>query len=232
MSSGIIDKNNLYFNRRSIRLKNYDYSRAGGYKRTSLSAPDTKASCLSGAYFITICTNERENMFGEIISDKMILNEYGKIANSCWIEIPEHFPDVELDEYVIMPNHIHGIILISNDNHVVGAGLAPALDNINNHASDNINDRATAVYTNRATARVAPTIGNVVGAFKSIVSNECLKLFKMNNKRMGKIWQRNYYEHIIRNDKELNTMRDYIMNNAAKWNEDENNPILFNKLNS
>jgi putative transposase len=179
-------------------------------------------------------------MFGEITNDKMILNEYGKTANSCWIEILKHFPDIELDEYVIMPNHIHGIILISNDNPVVGAGLAPALnkinkpalnninnfnlDNIQNHALNNINkstldtinNRTTVVHANRATARVAPTVGNIVGAFKSITANECLKLFKRIDKRMGKIWQRNYYEHIIRDKDELNRIREYIIQNPRE----------------
>jgi putative transposase len=185
-------------------------------------------------------------MFGEITSDKMILNEYGKIANSCWIEILKHFPNVELDEYVIMPNHVHGIIIITG-NKPVEAGLAPALnkinkpalnninnfnlDNIQNHALNNINkstldtinNRATAVYANRATARVAPTIGNVVGAFKSITTNECLKLFKRIDKRIGKILQHNYYEHIIRDKDELNRIREYIIQNPAKWKDDEYN---------
>jgi putative transposase len=194
MSSGIINKNNVYLNRRSIRLKGYDYSKAD-------------------AYFITICTNDRKNMFGEITGGKIMLNEYGKIINSCWIEIPEHFPNVELDEYIIMPNHVHGIVVITNDN-PVGAGLTPALKIINN----------------RATARVAPTIGDIIGAFKSIVANECLKLFKMDNRRMDKFWQRNYYEHIIRDNDELIRIREYIINNPAKWGEDKYNLCSRGKL--
>lgn len=82
-------------NRRSIRLKGYDYSQEGWY-------------------FLTICTHNKQHLFGEIENYKMILNDVGKIVNTCWLEIPEHFPNVTLHEFVIMPNHIHGIIEITN----------------------------------------------------------------------------------------------------------------------
>ena len=128
-----------------------------------------------------------------------------------------------------MPNHVHGIIVITHDNNNVGAGLAsalnkknnkataPAIDetnnqNIKNNLTDGTDNNASIKNNNRATARVAPTIGDIVGAFKSIAANECLKLFKMNNRRMGKLWQRNYYEHIIRDNDELNRIRKYIIN--------------------
>lgn len=169
--------------RRSIQLKIYDYSQPG-------------------AYFITICTNNHQCTFGEVVNGKMILNGYGKIAQQCWLGIPKHFPNVELDKFVIMPNHIHGIIVIHSD---VGAPLA-------------------GVQNNEAGASPAPTVGNIIGAYKSIVVNRCLKIFKENGLYMRKIWQRNYYEHIIRNEYELNKIREYIVNNPLKWELDIENP--------
>ena len=97
-------KNNPeYHHRRSIRLKGYDYSQAG-------------------AYFVTMCTQHRECLFGEIVDGKMRLNEYGQIVQQCWMEIPQHYQNVQLDEYVVMPNHVHGIIIINEfDISTVGA---------------------------------------------------------------------------------------------------------------
>ncbi|MEO9145446.1 MAG: transposase [Ginsengibacter sp.] len=185
--------------RRSIRLKGYDYSQAG-------------------AYFITICTNDRKCVFGEITNGEMMLNDYGKIANDEWEKLPQRFPNFELDVFQIMPNHMHGIVLL---NESVGAGLAPAQND------------------NGATARVAPTktVGDIVGAYKSLVANECLKIFKLNwetvnragvNRAgvnpaptMGKLWQRNYYEHIIRNEQSYQTISNYIINNPDNWSSDK-----------
>jgi putative transposase len=92
MSSGIISNEYGYLNRRSIRLKGYDYTK-------------------KGANFITICTNEHECLFSSIENKRIVLNEIGKIAETCWLEIPKHFHGIELDEFIIMPNHIHGIIV-------------------------------------------------------------------------------------------------------------------------
>lgn len=161
--------------RRSIRLKNYDYSQ-------------------DGAYFITICTNNRECYFQKYPPLKTIIKNQ-------WENIPTHYPNVELDEYVIMPNHIHGIILV-----VVGATLAVA----QNHY--------------RAGARPAPTIGDIIGSFKSLCVVKWLQYMNKNNiHELGKFWQRNYYEHIIRNEKELNNIREYIINNPLQWKIDHEN---------
>ncbi|GGH18852.1 transposase [Pedobacter zeae] len=173
--------NPLIHNRRSIRLKGYDYSKAG-------------------AYFITICCEDRLHRFGKIVDDKMILNESGKIAYNEWISLSDRFSNFELDVFQIMPNHMHGIIILSD----VGATLAVAKEE-----------------DNRATARVAPTIANIIGAYKSIVSNACLQLFKSHNKIMGKLWQRNYYEHIIRNQRAYQNISNYIINNPSKWDKDK-----------
>ena len=166
--------------RHSIRLKKYDYSQ-------------------NGFYFITICTNNRECFFEK---HPVLKN----IVRNQWENIPKHFPCVELDEYIIMPNHIHGII-------VVGATFTVAQYQrlSRNHFG--------------AGARPAPTIGDIVGSFKSLCINEWLKYIKQNTiNELGKFWQRNYYEHIIRNDHELNRIRKYIINNPLKWELDNNNP--------
>ena len=180
--------------RRSIRIKNYDYSQ-------------------SGAYFITICTQNREFLFGEITDGEMVFHEYGVIACNEWNKLPTRFPNIELDFFQIMPNHIHGII-------IVGATLAVA---------QNVGATLAVAQHTRAGASPAPTttttttIGDIVGAYKSLVSNECLKIFKSKGEYMGKFWQRNYYEHIIRDDDQLNQIREYIQNNPLNWNSDREN---------
>ena len=208
--------------RRSIRLKGYDYSQAG-------------------AYFITICCENMECRFGNIENEEMILNEFGNVANDEWMKLPERFANCETDVFQIMPNHMHGIIVLND----VGSTLAVVhestshdtvpriniggenlsmpeqIDNTANGATDNVTSNNNAI-NNRATARVAPTTnGDIVGAYKSLVTNKCIKLYKFKNQIMGKLWQRNYFEHIIRNEKSYQNITDYIISNPRKWNEDK-----------
>ncbi len=236
--------NPLIHHRRSIRLKGYDYSEAG-------------------AYFITICCQDRKCRFGKIVAGEMVLNDFGIIAYDQWLTLTERFTTIELDVFQIMPNHMHGIIVINES--TVGATLAVAPDDADNHniragtspeyavAPDDANDldiMAGAGYPvapedvndldikagaghvvagKRAGASPAPTvanetnatIGGIVGAYKSLVANACLNLFKIKNETMGKLWQRNYYEHIIRNEKSYQTISDYIVNNPDKWIDDK-----------
>ena len=152
-------------------------------------------------------------MFGEIINDEMQLNELGKIVENHWNELPTKYSNVSLDEYVIMPNHLHGIIAIQS----VGATLAVA--------------KKSNCESKRTGARPVPTVptqstlGNIVGSFKSLCVHDWLKHLKQNNiSGIGKFWQRNYYERIIRNEKELNKIREYISNNPLKWSLDKENP--------
>jgi len=161
-------------NRKSIRLKGYDYSQ-------------------NGVYFITVCTHQRECMFGKIVDEKLDLNECGRIVESCWNEIPMHFSNVELDAYVVMPNHLHGIITI------VGAGSS----------------RPLIVFgrENRA-----PTLGKIVAYFKYATTKHINELQKTG---IRKCWQRNYYEHIIRSEQSLEKIREYICNNPYHWKDDE-----------
>jgi len=167
--------------RKSIRLKYYNYLETGGY-------------------FVTICALNRKSIFGDIKKDQMVLTLRGRIATDCWEEIPKHFCNVSLDEFVIMPNHLHGIIMI-NENGRGKACLAP---------------------TNRQFGRpIGNSLFSIIGSFKSAVTKRINKTFHT----LGiSVWQRNYYEHIVRNEKELNKIREYIINNSLKWNEDEENP--------
>ena len=139
--------------------------------------------------------------FGTIENSEMLLNEFGLIAQNEWAKLPERFPNFELDVFQIMPNHMHGIIALND--YAVGAGFTPA--------------------QNRARVNRAPTttIGDIVGAYKSLVSNECLKIYKSNNQIMGKLWQRNYYEHIIKNESPYKTISEYIINNPQQWDKDK-----------
>ncbi|MBY0244897.1 MAG: hypothetical protein K2Q03_05525 [Sphingobacteriaceae bacterium] len=181
--------------RRSIRLKGYDYARAG-------------------LYFVTICCENREHRFGKIdvgagfTPAQMILNEFGAVAYNEWAKLPERFPNFKLDVFQIMPNHIHGIILI-NDIHV-GAGLTAVQPN----------DDTNGHLQNGQPQGIAPTVGDIVGAYKSLVANGCLEIYKRKNEMMGKLWQRNYHEHIIRDQQSYQTISEYIINNPAKWEED------------
>ena len=162
--------------RKSIRLKDYDYSQPG-------------------EYFVTICTHSHKCVLGEIIQGGMQLNIVGKIVEKCWREIPKHYPNVELDEYIIMPNQIHGIIILHD------------------HGRD--------VQLNVPT-RLSPrrwTLSVIIRTFKGAVTTECLR-----NKCNKFRWQLRFYEHIVRNDKELNSIRDYIGNNILQWSFDTENP--------
>ncbi len=190
-------------NRRSIRLKGYDYSKAG-------------------LYFITICCQDRINRFGEVINGEMILNEFGLIAYNEWIKLAKRFSNFELDVFQIMPNHIHGIISLLP----VGSGLAP--DPKNNDAPvwsglapDHFDEGQPQGLPQPEPQQKNPSISDIVGAYKSLVANGCLEIYKSRDEVMGKFWQRNYYEHIIRNELAYNNISEYIINNPIKWEEDK-----------
>lgn len=174
--------------RKSIRIKEYDYAKPG-------------------AYFVTIVTYQRDCLFGEIKNGETMLNDFGTIADECWRAIPEHFPFVELGAYVIMPNHVHGVIVINDMGDGTGRGAAmlrPYDDNPNPHKIN-----------------VKPgSLGAIVRSFKSAVS------YRINKEHNATgIWQRNYYEHIIRDEKDLQRITDYIEANPSRWDEDDENPI-------
>jgi len=158
---------------------------------------------------VTICIKDRECLFGEIRDGEMVLNEAGRMVESIWNELPQHYSGVDIDGFVVMPNHIHGIIVLT-----VGAGPRACPD------SDCSN--------NGQPQGVAPTISlpDAVHRFKSLTTAHYREGVRKNNWQPfpGRLWQRNYYEHIIRTEEELNRFREYIQNNPMQWEMDEENP--------
>jgi putative transposase len=181
--------------RKSIRLQGYDYSQAG-------------------AYFVTIVTYQRDCLFGKIENEIMVLNDFGKIADECWRAIPEHFPNVELGVHVIMPNHAHGVIAIHDDESASHLGMT---DDDGRGAAML---RPYANATNDHKINVKPgSLGAIVRSYKSAVS------YRINKEHNATgIWQRNYYEHIIRSADEANRIHLYIEANPAQWDRDDENP--------
>jgi putative transposase len=179
------------YHRRSIRIKDYDYSQ-------------------HGAYFLTICTYRRQCLLGDIVEDTMRLNPIGKVAADRWTAIPEHFPSCELDEYVLMPNHIHGILLI--------------VDDARRDGEDEIKGAACCAPTAGAVERaVRPgSLAVVIRSFKAAATRSINTLEDWHG---GPLWQRNYYEHVIRGDRELHEIRRYIAENSLKWALNRENPI-------
>ena len=168
--------------RRSIRLPEYDYTQ-------------------TGAYFVTVVTDGRDCLFGAVVDGEMQLNDFGKIADECWWAIPDHFPFVELGAHVIMPNHVHGIIIINAAEVMSGRGAA-------------------LLRPYEPSPNVKPgSLGAIIRSYKSAVS---YRIHKEHN--ATGIWQRNYYEHIIRTDADLQRITDYINANPLRWNDDDENP--------
>ncbi len=200
--STLMNKRYLY-HRCSIRLKGYDYSQPG-------------------LYFITIVTKNREHLFGEIKNGKMILNEAGKHTEKCWLEIPMHYPNTVLHAYIIMPNHIHGIIEIADS--PVGA---------NNHSPDYPSNNMGAYdYTPLRSPQSTPpsrfespsrTIGSIIRGFKIGVTKWFREHFPDKYPKGTSIWQRNYWDHIIRDETEYNRIVRYIVNNPKNWKCDQLN---------
>ncbi len=157
---------------------------------------------LTGYYFITICIKSHECAFGIIENNKITLNDYGIIANNCWLEIPKHF-NVEIDEFIIMPNHIHGIIIIPP---VDDAYYASSTDITNN---DNY----------KPYDKTKMLIPKIIQQYKMIVTK---KNNALNKKHFQ--WQKSYYDHIVRDETDLSRIREYIIYNPLKWNEDDENP--------
>ena len=164
---------NSHKTRKGLRLPDYDYSQAG-------------------AYFVTICTKQRFPIFGRILKDEVQLNKNGQIISRCWSSIAEKYKNVRTDQFIIMPNHFHGILFIVKDE-----------------------------YCEKIKITEAVNLGGVISSFKYHSTKDINQI----NGRIGrKIWQRNYYEHVIRNEIELLRIREYIENNPAKWMCDKYNP--------
>jgi len=181
-------KNNpIIYNRRSIRLQGYDYTRAG-------------------AYFVTVCAQNRECLFGEIANGQLSLNGAGRMIQTAWDDLPVRFHHIELDEFIVMPNHIHGIVIFARRRGE--PCVRPSI----------VRPRGT----------LPDTVGRMVQAFKSITTHD----YSIGVKQFGwppfpgKLWQRNYWERIIRNESELNRIHEYIRNNPAQWELDKLHPRM------
>ena len=179
--------------RRSVRLKGYDYTQPG-------------------VYFVTICAFRREEIFGQVINGVMRLNPSGEIVREEWLKTAQIRPEVELyeDEFVIMPNHIHGIIWI------IESTMVGATRNINKSITVGATRRVAP--TNRSMTLASGSIGAILGQFKSITAK---RINVMRNPRGVSVWQRNYYEHVIRNKNELKNIWNYIDINPLHWQEDQ-----------
>ncbi len=226
-------------NRRSIRLRGYDYSQ-------------------SGAYFVTICTQNRECMFGKIVDGEMVLNDPGRMVKKWYQELENKFPDIRCDEYIVMPNHFHGVVVnvgadlrvcpetdlrvcpsdVRSRNNGQSRRIAPTKPREHigdNHDSDNhktdehMEPGEPEPDAHETTgAHTGAPLRAVVQWFKTITTNEYIRGVKQCGwpRFDGKLWQRNYWEHIVRNENELNRLRQYIIDNPAKWEHDRENPAV------
>ena len=171
--------NPLIHQRRSIRLPGFDYTSAGHY-------------------FVTICTKDRNPLLGQVIDDCVDLSTYGDIVADCWRWLSERYPYIELDEWVVMPNHLHGILVISDDGRG-GSRTAPTTTDAN-HVPER------------------KSLGSLIGAFKTVSTK---KANEVRGTPGRPIWQRNFFDHVIRDQKSLDSIRRYISNNPAQWNSDQ-----------
>ncbi len=241
--------------RRSIRLKGYDYTQPGGY-------------------YVTIVTQDRACLFGEVVDGKMVLNTFGRIIDYHWQKLPKHFKHIKLDVYQIMPNHLHGIIIITDHMDTKCAGDTGDTENAGNmvdgrdddgrdvgggdvdgrdyggrdvdgrdydghdagakHSGQNISNtqdeffkNALPLYSSKQQSRARPrgtqpgSLGAIMQNFQSITTRKINRIRKTPGK---KLWQRNYWENIIRNENALNRIRKYIINNPSQWQSDKKNP--------
>jgi putative transposase len=163
----------------------------------------------AGLYFITICVQDRACLFGEIVHGKMILNDAGKMVENEWLKIPQRFPNVHLHEYMVMPNHFHAIM------EIVGATLVVAQ---NDMGQPHLVQPQGIAPTDKP-----KTVGDMVGAFQSIVTVEYIRGVKQLGWTPfnGKLWQRNYWEHIIRDEPSYHRISNYIINNPKNWKDDK-----------
>ena len=175
--------------RKSIRLKEYNYASPG-------------------EYFVTICTHQRECLFGEIIKEEMVLNSLGLIVQEEWLKTEIIRPELELDEFIMMPNHLHGIIVINCEPEIKKQAV------VGTHGCASLQ-------------RKPRSLGAIIAGFKSAATK---RINEERNMSRTPVWQPRFYEHIIRNDKELNNIREYIVNNPMQWHVDEENPMKDDQI--
>lgn len=179
-----MDGENKNNKRHSLRLKGYDYSN-------------------EGVYFVTVVTHGREMLFGNVVDGEMLLNDFGKIVSSTWGDLINHFENIELGEFAIMPNHFHGIVIITTS---VGVGSKPTPEKTINTPS-------------RAGHGPAPTwLPEIMRQFKTFSSKN---INQLRGATGTAVWQRGFYDHIIRNEKDYNNIVNYIAMNPSNWEKDD-----------
>jgi putative transposase len=189
--------------RHSLRLINYDY-------------------CLPGAYFVTVVSWQRVCLFGKCIDGEIRLNSTGNVVRSEWSRLASHFPNIRLDAFIIMPNHVHGIIIIESPT-TVGATrpwddeTKDTLEPVDNE-SKNSDDGSPLPKIARPNGPIPGSLGAMIGQFKSRATR---RIWALPGSDRRPIWQRNYYDHIIRSEKSLEKIQEYIINNPVLWVEDE-----------
>jgi putative transposase len=173
--------------RKSPRLKNFDYSSPG-------------------AYFVTICVNNRELLLSDIREGEIFLNRAGKIASEIWQDLPNHYPNIKLDDFIFMPNHVHGLLWIIEESKV-RAGFKPALTEPKFSKTNNLSPPQNG-------------LSEIVRGFKPFSS---LRINVERDIKSVPFWQRSFHEHIICNEDDLDQHRLYIQNNPQKWALDKYN---------
>lgn len=181
--------------RRSIRMVGYDYTMPGGY-------------------FVTIISRRRICLFGEITSEGLVLNPIGQKVVQCWYSLQKNFMNVELDEFVLMPNHLHGVIVLKDT-----SGKGEAFPEMSPSSRNKGLGNASPL---RPRGTESGSLGSIIQNFKSVSTRMVNRIFYESG---NKIWQRNYFERIIRNESELNAVRQYIRDNPLNWEKDQVNPI-------
>ena len=173
--------------RRSIRLKGFDYT-------------------LAGAYFVTVVVQGRACLFGEIVDGNMCLNRTGRLVSDSWQWLEAQYPYVASDEFVVMPNHLHGIIMITDDTRRGGSRTAPT-------GADSPDGKRK-------------PLGRLIGAFKTVSTKRVNSAHGLSGRPL---WQRNYFEHVVRSEESLTRIRQYIHDNPARWEFDRENPTAVQK---
>lgn len=183
--------------RRLLRLKDYDYAQAG-------------------AYYVTVVTQARVCLFGDVIGGEVRLNEAGSLVLRAWNDLPDHYANASLDAFVVMPNHVHGVIVLGDalerTERAEKTGLrpAPTPTPMADPTSVPMNTRPSKIHA----------LPEIIRAFKSFSAR---RINEHRNKAGEQVWQRNYYEHVIRNERELNEIREYIICNPQNWECDDEN---------
>ncbi len=194
--------------RRSIRLGGYDYSKA---------AP----------YFVTICVQDHICLFGDVVDGEMVLNNAGLMIQRWWNELEKKFPGVRLDTFRVMPNHLHGILVIMGTGMDMVANFGIGLEDLDIAGAD---AKEGIVMSRRkgghAGPPLQPTLGDIIQWFKTMTTNEYIRRVRESGwpRFKGKLWQRDYFDHVVRNAESLDRIREYIRDNPLRWSLDRENP--------